>query len=843
MIKVAVLGVGRSGTTRIYKILQDILYYDTGDRLDCVYEPFLWDRKTFDRPYELVVRSFENIDALSNEGIYYHKKLPLFIPEQYDLSGGPSTYIKDFSTPLQKGNSLLIKLIRANGRFSLLKQCTPDLKSIFIIRNPIDVINSIINLFSFYGDDFYSSDFPRLIIESSKGLIQPLPRIDSTSRVQREFLYWYTMNKYFLERYSTDENVLVICYENYIKEEKKWIAKICSFLDIDLKSRYLENLDLPTGYVSAAVNIDFDDYSFLKPFAYDYMKMLQQHNVSTKFDIDQILMKYEDRTLSKRLDLESQGKGPIFFRKLDLIINEKERENLAFRNTIQSKSSEIAEKERFIEEKERENLAFRNTIQSKSNEIAEKERFIEEKERENLAFRNTIQSKSNEIAEKERFIEEKERENLAFRNTIQSKSNEIVEKERFIEEKERENLAFRKAIQSKSNEIAEKERFIEEKERENLASRNTIQSLKEKLFAKDKVIGEQMEGLVAKERVIRSLVRYRKFSILYWFVCLKKPLFVLNKLLYGLRKTKTIGTLEWICVEFFSADHSEHLLYQHDPVPLRISKHYNSVTGNPGVDNPVVSIVTPSFNQGSFLERTLKSVFNQRYFNLEYIIQDGGSSDNTLQIVEQYRSQFKHVASERDQGQAQAINLGFRHASGDIMAWLNSDDLILPGTIAYVVNYFSHHPEVDVVYGHRINIDEKDHEIGCRVMPSHNEEILKWVDYIPQETLFWRKSIWEKVGGQLDESFRFALDWDLLLRFQKAGANIVRLPRFLGAFRVHAAQKTSSWHEIGRQEVNTLRRKVHGREVSEMEVRRHIKAYVRRLAWYKLMYRFKLIRH
>ena len=506
------------------------------------------------------------------------------------------------------------------------------------------------------------------------------------------------MNKYFLERYNTDDDVLVICYENYIREKKNWIAKICSFLDIDLQSKYLENLDLPTGYVSGTVNIDFDDYSFLKPFAYDYMTMLKQHNVSTEFNIDQILMKYEDSTLKKRLDIESQGKGTVFLRtKLDLFVKEKERENLAFRNTIQS--------------------------------------------------------------------------------------------------------------------------------------------LKKKPAAKDKVIDQQRTELMAKERVIQSLVLYRNFSVLYWFgVCLNRPLF-------GLRKTKTIGALEWILVEFFSAEHSEHMLYQHDPVPLKFSKDFHTVLPNADREAPLVSIVTPSFNQGAFIERTLKSVFNQRYPNLEYIIQDGGSRDNTLQIVEKYRSQFKHVASKKDQGQAQAINLGFRHASGDIMAWLNSDDLFLPGTIAYVVNYFSHHPEVDVVYGHRVNIDEQDNEVGCRVMPPHNEEILKWVDYIPQETLFWRKSIWEKVGGQLDESFRFALDWDLLLRFQKAGANIVRLPRFLGAFRVHAAQKTSSWHEIGRQEVNSLRKKIHGREVSEMDVQRHIKAYVRRLAWYKLMYRFKLIRH
>jgi glycosyltransferase involved in cell wall biosynthesis len=208
--------------------------------------------------------------------------------------------------------------------------------------------------------------------------------------------------------------------------------------------------------------------------------------------------------------------------------------------------------------------------------------------------------------------------------------------------------------------------------------------------------------------------------------------------------------------------------------------------------HPLVSIVTPSFNHGQFLERTMQSVLQQNYSSLEYIVQDGGSTDGTTQILEKYRSRPKFAQSRPDGGQAEALNLGFQHTSGEIMAWLNSDDLLLPGTVSYVARYFLEDPDVDVVYGHRINIDENDQEIGRWIMPAHDDELLRWADFIPQETLFWRRQIWEKVGASLDESFQFAVDSDLLLRFQYAGAKFARLPRFLGAFRVHAAQKTQA---------------------------------------------------
>jgi glycosyltransferase involved in cell wall biosynthesis len=203
-----------------------------------------------------------------------------------------------------------------------------------------------------------------------------------------------------------------------------------------------------------------------------------------------------------------------------------------------------------------------------------------------------------------------------------------------------------------------------------------------------------------------------------------------------------------------------------------------------------ISIVTPSFNQCDFLGRTIESVLGQQYGRLEYIVQDGLSADDTAQVLERYRPALTHCESRQDRGQAHAINLGFAHATGEVMGYVNSDDLLLPGALHYVADHFARHQDVDVVYGHRVVIDENDDEIGRWVLPPHDDAILSWSDYVPQETLFWRRRIWDRVGGAMDESFQFALDWDLILRFRDAGARFVRLPRFLGAFRYHAQQKT-----------------------------------------------------
>jgi glycosyltransferase involved in cell wall biosynthesis len=279
------------------------------------------------------------------------------------------------------------------------------------------------------------------------------------------------------------------------------------------------------------------------------------------------------------------------------------------------------------------------------------------------------------------------------------------------------------------------------------------------------------------------------------------------------------------------------ILRHHMPEPLRVPTRYLR-TAAPR-EAPTISIVTPSYEQGRYLERTIYSVLNQNYPGLEYVVQDGGSRDETREVLEHFDEPLSHWASEPDDGQADAINRGFAHTKGEIMAYLNSDDLLLPGSLAYVARYFAAHPRVDAVYGHRILIDENDGQIGVWVTPRHDDQILTYADYIPQETLFWRRELWEKAGARIDTSLKFAVDWDLLLRFREAGAHIVRLPRFLGAFRVHDEQKTGNQQRLCDEESDRLRQRVLGRTMGDEEVYARVRPYLRRHVVHHTMHRLR----
>jgi glycosyltransferase involved in cell wall biosynthesis len=248
---------------------------------------------------------------------------------------------------------------------------------------------------------------------------------------------------------------------------------------------------------------------------------------------------------------------------------------------------------------------------------------------------------------------------------------------------------------------------------------------------------------------------------------------------------------------------------QHRPIELRVPERYEDEEVVD--DGPLISIVSPSFGQGDFLEATMRSVLEQKYPNLEYIVMDGGSADGSRQIIESYDEQLAYWRSEPDGGQANAINRGFARSTGQIMAWLNCDDRLTPGTLNYVGRYFRDHPDVDAVYGHRIIIDSDNREVGRWILPRYRRGNVVWADYIPQETLFWRRSLWEKAGQRIDEDLDFAIDWELLIRFEQAGARMVRLPRFLGIFTTHAKQKSIAIKEyLGRREFDVVRRRAIG---------------------------------
>jgi len=283
---------------------------------------------------------------------------------------------------------------------------------------------------------------------------------------------------------------------------------------------------------------------------------------------------------------------------------------------------------------------------------------------------------------------------------------------------------------------------------------------------------------------------------------------------------------------------------------------------------PKFSVITPSLQQAPFLGETMRGVLKQTSVNCEYVIKDGGSTDGSLDLIRKLDQEWRESpdasegqngerdshrspsttprliswASEPDAGQADAIARGFTKTSGgpdDVMAWINSDDFYLPGAFAFVADFFASHPTVDVIYGHRLLVDESSREIGRWFLPKHDDEVLRLYDFVPQETMFWRRRIWNKVVG-IDSSCHFAMDWDLLLRFQAAGANIVRVPYFLACFRLHPTQKTAAAMDtIGQQEIDALRLRTHQRHIPPAEIEAHPKllSHLRRSSWIRFLWR------
>jgi glycosyltransferase involved in cell wall biosynthesis/GT2 family glycosyltransferase len=208
---------------------------------------------------------------------------------------------------------------------------------------------------------------------------------------------------------------------------------------------------------------------------------------------------------------------------------------------------------------------------------------------------------------------------------------------------------------------------------------------------------------------------------------------------------------------------------------------------------PKISIVTPSYNQGRFIEQTIRSVLLQGYPNLEYIIIDGGSSDGTVEIIRKYQDGLAHWVSEADRGQSHAINKGFAYATGEILAWLNSDDYYLPGSLLAVSQYQELLLNADVFCGGAIQVDAEGRVAFEKYPPGLTfQEMLEWSSrYLPQSSCFFRREAWEKFGP-LDEHLSFQMDYDLWLRMAKKGAQFVRISALLSAYVRHDAAKTAA---------------------------------------------------
>ena len=208
---------------------------------------------------------------------------------------------------------------------------------------------------------------------------------------------------------------------------------------------------------------------------------------------------------------------------------------------------------------------------------------------------------------------------------------------------------------------------------------------------------------------------------------------------------------------------------------------------------PKISVITPSFNQGQFIEETILSVLGQNYPNIEYIIVDGGSSDNTVDIIHKYENKIHYWISEKDFGQSHAINKGFAKATGDIVCWLNSDDLYMPGTLNYIAEQIVKDEKV-VIFGNALHFRQSSTGIssyGSDVIGDSERHLLENRDYIIQPSAFWTKRVWEDVGS-LREDIHFAFDWEWFLRAKKMGVQFKGVQKCLSLYRIHDDHKTGT---------------------------------------------------
>jgi glycosyltransferase involved in cell wall biosynthesis len=225
---------------------------------------------------------------------------------------------------------------------------------------------------------------------------------------------------------------------------------------------------------------------------------------------------------------------------------------------------------------------------------------------------------------------------------------------------------------------------------------------------------------------------------------------------------------------------------------------------------PRISVITPTYNQAGFIEETILSVLEQKYPNLEYLVFDGGSTDGTLEILKKYEQHLRWV-SRKDKGQSDALNQGFRQASGEVLAYINSDDRYEPGALLRVGEHMRDHPQVHWLTGRCRLIDPSGREIRRLITAYKNFWLLFGsyasllvLDYVSQPATFWRRSVIEKVG-LFDEDLHLTMDYDYSLRVGQH-FRLYPIPAYLAAFRVHPASKSSLVREHFDEDLAIARR-------------------------------------
>jgi glycosyltransferase involved in cell wall biosynthesis len=222
---------------------------------------------------------------------------------------------------------------------------------------------------------------------------------------------------------------------------------------------------------------------------------------------------------------------------------------------------------------------------------------------------------------------------------------------------------------------------------------------------------------------------------------------------------------------------------------------------------PKISIITPSYNQGRFIEQTILSVIHQDYPNIEFIIIDGGSTDNTLDVIRRYESSISYWVSEPDKGHRYALQRGFDRATGDFVAWQNTDDYYEPNIFGKVMNIFQNNQDIDLVYGNVRFVDEDSNSLGeMRFIPAHHWLMFTEKFAMHNQATFFRRSLWDRMGGITFDDFFF--DYDLFIRTVRCSNKSYFFHQILGNYRKHAGSQHfgGQFENMRRSRWDTLKR-------------------------------------
>lgn len=291
-------GVGRSGTTTLYNVVQKLLEKHYGCEGHYVYEPLLWRPEVFNKNVRLYSNEFTLMSSLSVDGMYANKRLPFFINDNAeeilkDFDANILSYLRGICVKPEESQFLFTKTIRACSRVKVFQHLNPEAKSLFIVRNPMDVINSVIKRFSFYGDDFYESDFSRFhkdaVAYYGEAKVDEFP-LDT--RVQKEAFYWYFNNRYFLEVMSDNPNCLCIAYDHYLSNQEETLGKICEHIGIDICLDSASESKKAVGPQTRTINLSRNDVYDLQFYSMKFKELMDEYFPEKEIPYNKINAKY-----------------------------------------------------------------------------------------------------------------------------------------------------------------------------------------------------------------------------------------------------------------------------------------------------------------------------------------------------------------------------------------------------------------------------------------------------------------------------------------------------------------------------------------------------------------------